>query len=307
MKPVKIKDLNLCRDGFGTRDKKKGTRLNSSPRKRYNPLANSEHQLKLDDIRNALQDVCDSSECLIFSAMAREKETHNSKAVLVPNPSSLGDNLLKATNASEFMQGLSNFTESNIEHIEKITRGQSDNLLWFSYRKHTITASKAHDVMIRFITVKKSGLLHVDGFNSIFAKISGEAKVNPELPGLRYGRAMEDEAVSCFVEQFSLTHKDVRVSECGLFLCKDIPFVGGSPDRVIECACCGKSCLEVPVFCAPYFTSGCHSQSALPQVQRWSNAFEPKTQVLYSVSSANGFNLYLSRLLFCMDSTWEFL
>ena len=100
----------------------------------------------------------------------------NTEAVLVPNPSFLGDNLLQATNASESMQGLGKFTESSTEHIENLTRGQSDNLLSFPYRKHIITASKAHDVMTRCITAKKSGL-HVDGFISIFTKISGEAKV----------------------------------------------------------------------------------------------------------------------------------
>ena len=266
VKPIKIKDLKLCRDGFGTRAKKKGTKLNSSPRKRYDPLANNEHKLKLEDIANALQEVCDESDCLIFSAIAKEEETHNLEAVMVPNPSSLEDNLIQATNASEFMQGLRNFTESDIEHIETMTRGQSNNLLWFSYRKHTITASKAHDVMTRCITVKKSGL-HVDGFSSIFAKISGEARVNPELPALRYGRAMEDEAVMCFVEQFSQTHKDVRVSECGLFLCKDYPFVGGSPDRIIECACCGKSCLEVKCPFSVRHTSPVDTTVSLPYLK----------------------------------------
>lgn len=299
VKPVKIKDLKLCRDGFCTRSKKKGTKLNSSPRKRYDALANSEHQLKLEDIANALQDVCDESDCLIFSEITKEEVAHNSGEVIVPSPNSLEDNLLQATNATEFMQGLRTFTESDIECIETITNGQSENLLWFSYRKHAITASKAHNVMTRCITVKKS-CLHIDGFSSIFAKISGEAKINPELPALRYRRAMEDEAVSCFVEQFSKTHKDVRVSECGLFLCKDIPFVGGSPDRVLEC--CGKSCLKVKRPFSVDHTSPVDAKVSLPQVQRWRHTFEPYTQVLYSVSSANGCDLYLPRFLFCMDS-----
>ena len=37
----------------------------------------------------------------------------------------------------------------------------------------------------------------------------------------------------------------MTVTECGFFLYKELPFIGGSPDRTIECCCCGKACLEV--------------------------------------------------------------
>ena len=56
---------------------------------------------------------------------------------------------------------------------------------------------------------------------------------------------MENEAVDSFVENFKVAHKDVSVTECGLFLLKDMPFIGASPDRIIECSCCGTACLEI--------------------------------------------------------------
>ena len=48
-----------------------------------------------------------------------------------------------------------------------------------------------------------------------------------------------------FKKSFSKTHKDVTVSDCGIYICKDIPFVAGSPDRMVTCSFCGTSCLEV--------------------------------------------------------------
>ena len=56
---------------------------------------------------------------------------------------------------------------------------------------------------------------------------------------------MEADEVNCFMDIFKETHNNARVEECGLFLHEDMPYVGGSPDRIITCDCCGSSCLEV--------------------------------------------------------------
>ena len=39
------------------------------------------------------------------------------------------------------------FNKENIETIEKLTMGQSENRHWLEYRKCLITASKAHEVV----------------------------------------------------------------------------------------------------------------------------------------------------------------
>ncbi len=65
------------------------------------------------------------------------------------------------------------------------------------------------------------------------------------LPSLCYGQAMESEAVETFTKLFKESHKNVAVEECGVFLCRELPLVGGSPDRIVSCDCFGKSCLEV--------------------------------------------------------------
>ena len=54
---------------------------------------------------------------------------------------------------------------------------------------------------------------------------------------------MENEAA----ESFFTLYKDITSMplEMRNFLCSDMLFVGGSPDRIITCDCCSKSYLEV--------------------------------------------------------------
>ena len=40
-------------------------------------------------------------------------------------------------------------------------------------------------------------------------------------------------------------HKDVTVSECGLFVHPEHIYMAASPDAVVSCTCCGKGLLEV--------------------------------------------------------------
>ena len=59
------------------------------------------------------------------------------------------------------------------------------------------------------------------------------------------GRAMEATPIEYFKEDFVKQHRNVKITACGLFLCEDIPFVGGSPDSIVSCDCCGRACNEV--------------------------------------------------------------
>ena len=133
--------------------------------------------------------------------------------------STFDDVLTSVTNLNEFISKLEYFADHK-EEIEKATRGQSDNTFWFSARKHCITASKAHDVMSRMVTYKSN--LEETNFNSVMDKVSGKTHLNMDLPVIKYDQAIEEEAV-----------------------CKDVPFVGACPDRIILCDCFGESCLEV--------------------------------------------------------------
>ena len=80
---------------------------------------------------------------------------------------------------------------------------------------------------------------------SLFEKTSGFIHVNPNIVALKYGKSMAVHAVNDFEEVFTKQHKDLKLKECGSFLHKYFPFIGGSPDRLVSCSCCERSCLDV--------------------------------------------------------------
>ena len=80
---------------------------------------------------------------------------------------------------------------------------------------------------------------------SLCQKISGLSFTNPDLPALRYGRTMEMEAANKFFELMKKKHKNLILSEYGLFLDKTNCFIGAIPDRLMVCDCCEDACLEI--------------------------------------------------------------
>ena len=129
---------------------------------------------------------------------------------------------------------LSNMTKENIERIEKLTRGQNTNNLWFSFRKCVVTASKCHDVLTKLNKIEKGGGGYVDMFK-LNQNVSGLTYINPNIPALKYGRCMEDHAANSFYEDIKLKHKNAKLNECGLYLDKLVPIIGASPDRIMTC------------------------------------------------------------------------
>ena len=95
--------------------------------------------------------------------------------------------------------------------------GQSENEDWFEYPKCLITASKAHEVVTKMTKVEKNGGGTVNMW-SLNKKISGLAFVKPHIPALKYGRDMEIEVAKTFIEFIKGKHKDIKLSDCELFV-----------------------------------------------------------------------------------------
>ena len=108
---------------------------------------------------------------------------------------------------SDFKENLSVFTKKNIETIEKLTFGQSENEHSFEYCKCLLTASKGREVVTKMTKVE------VDGFGtvkmwSLNQKISILVFLKPNIPALRYGRDMEIESANTFI----LSRGNIRTS-----------------------------------------------------------------------------------------------
>ena len=80
---------------------------------------------------------------------------------------------------------------------------------------------------------------------SLNQKISGVTFVKPNIPALKYGRDMEREVANTFIELIKGKHKDIKLSEWGLFADDTLRYVAASPDRILLCSCCEKTCGEI--------------------------------------------------------------
>ena len=61
----------------------------------------------------------------------------------------------------------------------------------------------------------------------------------------RYGKKEEPKAIKAYNTYMQKSHSNVNVSSCGLHVSHETPFLGASPDGVLECDCHGKRLIEV--------------------------------------------------------------
>ena len=110
--------------------------------------------------------------------------------------------------------------------------------------KELFTASKTHSVLTKINKILRPRGGCVDMW-LLCQNISRLSFTNPDLPALKYGRTMEMEAANEFFELMKKKHKNLVISECGLYLDKTNCFIGASPDRLMTCDCRGDSCIKI--------------------------------------------------------------
>ena len=198
-----------------------------TPKRSFDPISSSDQKLlNLSSIAKALETVAPLS--IIFQAVTQPEIDFIREVISIQKHTtelvSVDDVILMFDNKQSFEENLlSNMPVKSIAEIEESTRGQSSNELWFSFRKGVITASRAHDVLAKMRKIKKDP-----------------------------NNTMETEASNTFYELMKSKHSKLTVTECGLYLDVKIPYVGGSPDRIVNCLCCPPACLEIK---CPYLSS----------------------------------------------------
>ena len=61
----------------------------------------------------------------------------------------------------------------------------------------------------------------------------------------KYGKSMEPYAIQKFISENKRLHKNFDVSESGLVLMEENPYIGALPDLNVDCFCYGSGLLEV--------------------------------------------------------------
>ena len=193
IQPTKINDMDIGRSDFGKKGKRKAS-LNSSPKKNFNPISRSDYKLNLNDIATALKSVCEDDVCILFTALAKTQAHPANGAPQGTSVSPLDDQLANFETQDDILKYFGDLSRNDIIAVESATRGQSENPLWFSFRKHVITASKAHDIKTRFQTLKRGEILTED-LIPIFKRVEGKSGIKGDIPALGYGSAMEEESI----------------------------------------------------------------------------------------------------------------
>ncbi|CAN7995638.1 unnamed protein product [Ixodes hexagonus] len=69
-------------------------------------------------------------------------------------------------------------------------------------------------------------------------------ETNVRTPAMSRGSALEGPAKQCYKTKRA-QHQDLVLSECGLYVMEGRPYIGASPDALVDCQCCEKRVLEV--------------------------------------------------------------
>ena len=129
-------------------------------------------------------------------------------------------------------------TDDYLQSVETITADDENQETWLQYRKGRITASVMG-------SVTRCRMDQLDNDNYISRQIMGVSTLSYSLPATEYGKTMEKVALAQYSLKYDNEHTNSEISKCGLFISKEYPFIGATPDGVVKCSCCGEGIIEV--------------------------------------------------------------
>ena len=117
-------------------------------------------------------------------------------------------------------------TEADVQRIEEETRGQRESFKWFQFRRFRITASYFGEVRRRRETTQPEALvLRMLGLNTCNRK---------ESAAMVWGRSNESLALEKYKQKkLASSHEHVVVTQSGLWVSYEHPFLGASPDAAV--------------------------------------------------------------------------
>ena len=127
-------------------------------------------------------------------------------------------------------------TDEESKVIESVTHSQRDSSEWYSQRQGRITASLFHDV---FAYKGKSNP------DSLLKRLLLPVDIS-HIPAIKWGIEKEDLARRHYIAEMASLHQGFQCTMSGLVVDPQYPFLGASPDALIECCCCdGKGIVEI--------------------------------------------------------------
>ena len=223
--PMEIDDISLRIDDDEP-SHKEPTQANFDPRSSVN--VNTPH-----NVEKLVHKLCRGTGA-VFNHILSDSSADSSDEEMLPL--SVDEVAKKCKSKDDLISDLiSHHDASTIASIEKLTRGQAENNNWYKYRKGRVTASLFSSVLHCRFTNQPSNYI----LDRVFMRKTAKSA------SLDYGRTHEPIARQAYTARYKKTHKKCKVKQCGLFIDKHYPFMGASPDALVECKCCGKGLLEI--------------------------------------------------------------
>lgn len=135
------------------------------------------------------------------------------------------------------------YSPEQCKMIEQATRLQAASPEWFCHRRGRISASVAHRILTKSRKIAAGTSADFSCLVRDIIKDSSNSGCN--VPSLQYGRQNEPLAVEMYAVCQKAQHSDLLVTNCGLFVLPDVIYMCATPDRLVQCKCCGKGLLEV--------------------------------------------------------------
>ena len=126
-----------------------------------------------------------------------------------------------------------------VDHLEQLTQNQSKSKEWFKYRAGRITASQFRQVL-HTDPHKPSVLL----LRSVCYPESNRCSTQATVWGCEH----EKDARQAYKSQMIASHDGLAITSSGFFVSTEHPYLGASPDALIEFNCCGMG--EVSTMCS---------------------------------------------------------
>ncbi len=124
-------------------------------------------------------------------------------------------------------------------NIEVATRDQAKSKLWFRFRSGRVTASRLKAACHTNLSQPSQSLIKSVCYPENY-KFTSRAT--------SWGCQHEKEAREAYICEIQTKHLNVTVTDRGLVIDPNYPYLGASPDGYVKCVCCGPGVNKMSVF-----------------------------------------------------------
>ncbi|XP_047140341.1 uncharacterized protein LOC124815619 [Hydra vulgaris] len=172
------------------------------------------------------------------TATADENDTN-----FLPEPiTSLFDNdannldksLLEEFCLSKFNEYKNSYSQCNFNLLAEVSKTQNLSNTWKLHRAGRITASNFHEVINKKLQNSKPLLFKIMNY-----------VISPNVASVIYGREMEDKARCFYIKLLKKNHNNFKLETTGIHIQASYPYLGASPDGIIQCTCHNKGLVEI--------------------------------------------------------------